>query len=139
MGFLRHTLRLFAVLLVSAFGANMAFAVPMTASEISFHQTENTVLAQPMDVGFAARAPPLAVPNVAVKGGVTSTQGSAFALQGHPCPATGPRPDGAGGKGRKDRQVMLSPNLLELLRDYYRGRTGPSHTAPQNALLLPKS
>jgi integrase/recombinase XerD len=33
-----------------------------------------------------------------------------------------------GGKGRKDRDVMLSPKLLAALRDYWRGlRRKPSH------------
>ena len=35
------------------------------------------------------------------------------------------------GKGRKDRYVMLSPRLLEILRDYWR------HTRPQGEWLFP--
>ena len=45
-----------------------------------------------------------------------------------------------GGKGRQDRDVMLSPKLLDALRDYWRGLKrkptqwlfpgGPRHTAP---------
>ena len=58
----------------------MAFAMPMMASEIIYSQTETTPIAEGDDVGFAARAPPLAVPNVAATGSVTVTQGSAFAL-----------------------------------------------------------
>jgi hypothetical protein len=56
--------------------------MPINTSEVSFYQTENTLLTQSQDVGFAARAPPLAVTNVAITGGVTSMQGSAFALYG---------------------------------------------------------
>jgi hypothetical protein len=60
----------------------MVFAVPTTTSPISLSQSENTLLTQADDVGFAARAPPLAVTNVAITGGVTSMQGSAFAMHG---------------------------------------------------------
>jgi hypothetical protein len=82
MEFLRHILRLFVVMLVSALGASVAFAVPMNASEISFYQADNTLLREATDVSFAARAPPLAVANVATTGDVTVMQGSAFALHG---------------------------------------------------------
>lgn len=82
MNFLRHILRLFVAMLFSALGASIAFAAPINTSEFSFYQAENSLLNQTDDVGFAARAPPLAVPNVAITGGVTSMQGSAFALHG---------------------------------------------------------
>jgi hypothetical protein len=82
MSFLRHILRLFAVMLFSALGASMAFSMPMNTSEISFYQAENTRLSQYQNVGFAARAPPIAAANIAVTGGVTVMQGSAFALHG---------------------------------------------------------
>ena len=60
----------------------MSFAMPMAASDISYYQTEATHFAQTDYVGFAARAPPLAVPDVEVTGGVTVMHGSAFALHG---------------------------------------------------------
>ena len=69
-------------MLFSVLGAGMAFAVPMNTSEISFYQAENTLLTQAADAGFTARAPPMAVSNVAVTGGVTSMQGSAFTVHG---------------------------------------------------------
>lgn len=67
-------------MLLSTLGASMALAlaVPVATSEISFFQAETTQFAQTDDVGFAARAPPLAAANV----GVTVMQGSAFALHG---------------------------------------------------------
>ena len=60
----------------------MAVAVATTTSEISFYQAENAISAQATDVGFTARAPPSAVPNVAITGGVTAMQSSAFVLHG---------------------------------------------------------
>lgn len=52
----------------------------MATSEISFYQAETTLFTQADDVGFAARAPPMAVSNVAATGGVTSKQGGAIVL-----------------------------------------------------------
>jgi len=69
-------------MLLSVFGANMAFALPVAVSDITYFQTENMLLTQSQDVGFAARAPPLAAPNVTITGDVTVMQGSAFALHG---------------------------------------------------------
>ena len=57
-------------------------AMPMATSEIAFGQDENTLFTQADDVGFAARAPPMAMSNVEVTGGVTVMRGSAFALHG---------------------------------------------------------
>jgi len=82
MGFLRHILRLFVAMLFSALVASMVFAVPLMASDITYLQAETTHFTPADDVGFAARAPPLAAANVAVTGGVTVMQGSAFALHG---------------------------------------------------------
>ena len=62
-------MRIFVVVLFSAFGANIAFAVPINISEIIYPQTKTTHFGQADDVGFAARAPPLAVSNVAGSGG----------------------------------------------------------------------
>jgi hypothetical protein len=59
---------------------SMAFALPMNTSEVSFFQAENTRLTQAHDVGFAARAPPMAGANVTATGGVTVMRGSVFAL-----------------------------------------------------------
>lgn len=60
----------------------MAFAAPMATSEITYFQTETTYFVQAADVGFAARAPPLAVSNIAGAGGVTVMHGGAFTLHG---------------------------------------------------------
>jgi hypothetical protein len=57
MSSVRNIISLFVVMLISALGASMAFAVPMVASEISFYQTENPHVIQGDDVVFAARAP----------------------------------------------------------------------------------
>lgn len=79
---LRHILRLLVVMLFSALGVSIAFAVPTTATETTFYHTENLLLTQAQYIGFTARAPPLAASNVAITGGVTVMQGSAFALHG---------------------------------------------------------
>ena len=80
MSFVHNMLRLFVVILFSALGTSMAFAVPMNMSEITFAQTDTADFAQPVNVGFAARAPPLAAANAVLTGGVTFMQGSAFTL-----------------------------------------------------------
>jgi hypothetical protein len=80
MKLIYNILRLVVVMLVSALGTSMAFAVPMITSEISFYQTETTHFADGADVSFAARAPPIAGSNVATTGDVTVMHGSAFAL-----------------------------------------------------------
>jgi hypothetical protein len=80
--FFRHIVHAFVVMLFSAFWATTAFAVPTSPSIITFSQTKTTHFAQGTDVNFAARAPPMAMPNVKVAGGVTVMQGSAFALHG---------------------------------------------------------
>ena len=82
MSFLRHIIGLIAALLFSVFGTNMAFAVPMVASDITYFKAEAIHFVQSDDVDFAARAPPLAVANITVTGGVTVMRGSAFALHG---------------------------------------------------------
>ena len=66
MEFLCHILCVCVVMLFSAFGANMAFVMPIAASDFSYPQAEIAHLAQADDVGFSACAPPLAAANVAV-------------------------------------------------------------------------
>lgn len=82
MEFLRHILRLCVVMLLSTLGASMALAAPMATSEITYFQTETTHFAQGADVNFAARAPPLAVTNVALTGGGTVIRGGTYTLHG---------------------------------------------------------
>lgn len=82
MTLLCQILRFGIVMLFSVLGPSMAFAVPMGTSEISFCQADNAFLSENDDVGFAARAPPLAACDVEVTGGVTVMQGGAFALHG---------------------------------------------------------
>lgn len=53
-------------MLFTALGVSMAFAVPITTSEITFYQTENVLLTQADNVGFAPRASPMAEANVAI-------------------------------------------------------------------------
>ena len=60
---------MFVTMMFSALGASMAFAIPVVSSDITYFQTEPTHILQADDTGFAARAPPLAVTNVAVTGG----------------------------------------------------------------------
>ena len=83
MGIFFHALRFCLAILFSVLGAKMAFAVPLDASEIISPQTEITHFAQRDDVGFATRATPLAVPDVAVTGGSTAMHGSVCSLHGH--------------------------------------------------------
>lgn len=80
MTLVRHILCFCTAMLLSVFGTNMAFAVPISASDITYFQTETVHIAQADDVGFAARAPPLATVNVGVTGGVIVMQGGAVAL-----------------------------------------------------------
>jgi len=60
----------------------MAFAAPTSTSEPTYFPGQATHFAQGADVSFAARAPPMAGPNVAVTGGVTVMRGSTFASNG---------------------------------------------------------
>ena len=69
-------------MLFSVFGTNTAFAVPMSISEITNFPTETTHIARADNVGFTARAPPMADTNVEVTGGVTVMQGGVFAVHG---------------------------------------------------------
>ncbi len=82
MGLVQHISRMCVAILFTILGANAVFSVPFSASELTFFQSETTHITQEDDVGFAARAPPLAAANVEVTGGVTVMQGSAFALHG---------------------------------------------------------
>lgn len=78
--FLGHILRFCVVMLLSAFGTNMAFAVPTSASNITYFQPETTHFAQGANVSFASRAPPIAVANIEITGGVTVMRGGVYAL-----------------------------------------------------------
>ncbi len=69
-------------MLFSTLSTSIASAVPLASSEIRYFQTETMHVLQPDDVGFTARAPPIAVSNVAVTGGATVMQGSSFDLHG---------------------------------------------------------
>jgi hypothetical protein len=69
-------------MLFSVFGANLAFAMTMTTSDVTYFQTETIHVTKADNVGFAARAPPMAVSNVEVTGDVIVIRGSAFALHG---------------------------------------------------------
>lgn len=80
MKWLAHLIRSLAFMLFAAFGANAALAMPLVASDITYFQGEPTHIGQTNDVGFAARAPPMAAVNLAATGGVTVMQGGAFAL-----------------------------------------------------------
>ncbi len=69
-------------LLLTALGAAMVLSAPLTASSITYFQTETVYFVKADNVDSAARAPPLAEANVAITGGVAVRHGSAFAVHG---------------------------------------------------------
>jgi len=69
-------------LLLTALGAAMALSAPLTASTITYFQTETAYFVKADNVDSAARAPPLAEANVAITGGVAVRHGSAFTVHG---------------------------------------------------------
>ena len=58
-------------MLFSVFGMNMAFTVTLATIKITYPQTETAHFTQCANVGFTARAPPMAMANAAITGGVT--------------------------------------------------------------------
>ncbi|KIC36103.1 hypothetical protein RA27_22450 [Ruegeria sp. ANG-R] len=76
-------LRLCVILLFAVIGAGMALALPTATSDVTYFPTETSNFTQADDLGFAARAPPMAAANVVIKGGVTVVQGGAFSFHRH--------------------------------------------------------
>ena len=129
-----NILRLCVVLLFSISGVSMAFAVPLVTSDITYFQTETTDFVQIDDTGFAARAPPVAVANVAITGGVTSIQGSAFALHGQESVAALFGSDGianATNNALPIRPAAIQPAVFDtrlenLMDNIYKGVSNPN-------------
>lgn len=79
----RYLLQILSALFLVVADLNAVVAAPTGAGEITFYRTDTTHVAQVDDIGFTARAPPMAVSNVAATGGVSAMQGGAFVLHGH--------------------------------------------------------
>lgn len=82
MSFLRDIIGLGIALLVTALSAVAMPMAPTASNQAQFFPLQQVATVEHTEVNFAARAPLLAVSNVAVTGGITSMQGSAFALHG---------------------------------------------------------
>ncbi|EBA11190.1 deaminase [Roseobacter sp. CCS2] len=77
-----NLIRTLRFLLVIAFGVGPVLAPPALALDVQYRQLNQYHTNQASDIGFAARAPPLAAANVATIGDVTVMQGGSFALYG---------------------------------------------------------
>ena len=78
----RHIVQLLIFLLFATLGAVPVLAMPQPMVDTHYTSFKLQITEQSNYIAFTARAPPMAVPNVALTGGVTVMQGGAFTLHG---------------------------------------------------------
>lgn len=81
--YLQISLRLLAVLLLSAINAMAMPLVPYTSGQVEFSPYQKAVVAEHESVHFAARAPPLAASNVSFTGAAVAEHGDGIIMHGH--------------------------------------------------------
>ncbi len=83
MGFLRHIIGWIIVMLVAALGAVAMPMAPTASHETEFFPYQEAFVAEHTDVHCAARAPPMAVANIAIAGAAVAEHGNGFLMHGH--------------------------------------------------------
>lgn len=83
MKLMRHILHSIAALLVSALSAMAMPMAPTGADQVDFPPHQETLVAKQTNVHFAARAPPMAVADVAITDAAAAEHGNGIVMHGH--------------------------------------------------------
>lgn len=82
-GFLRHIIGLFIAALITALSAVAMPMMPTTSQQAEFFPHQKVIVAENTHVHFAARAPPMAVVNVAFTGAAVAEHGNDIIMHEH--------------------------------------------------------
>lgn len=83
MRFVLHIIGLIVALLISVLSAVAMPMAPTAPHQAEFFPHQQAAVAKHADVHFAARAPPMAVADVAITGAAVAERGNGIAMRGH--------------------------------------------------------